>query len=606
MSMGPLVINVKSLLLGKSQAKTDKLEGVFDPRWIKLFAIYWAIASLVSTLIAVFLHGELPYIIIIVFASGPLVGPAIVLGTLLVRKGPPEHLHIWQGWLHGLKLFFLWGFMIGTAAITEWLTQNRPHWGVIWEVLRVVGPLYGIMTFLFWSWSVKQTMKLAPSIWQRAELITNVIMAVVIIWLPFTIVFGPAVIPEWIKWQPTLHSLSAVVGIAAILVWAGAMMDLLKIKSGRRAVSVDALDVLMAVVILAGPAMLAIESHLTYEKEIMWFLLPILTMAFLLPGVAGATVMTFARLPRGERKIVGALIGLLATASIQAWLQIIEVLNGFRFPIWPFIFAETVNFGFFMMVPLFERSSSMRGLERLSARAQLRSWNLMPAIMFAGVVLLLLETWNVRHSITWAPWFSAFILVALIAFATIRHMFIVVETRSLYRELESLARELYAQARSDPLTGLENRRSLTESLDQLLAQAKRSKTPFCLIMIDLDNFKNYNDSHGHLAGDRFLQVLAMNIRESIREQDFAARFGGEEFCLVLPNTPLKGAEQLATNLKVLLRSEVLMERNMTFSAGIAEWQYGEDQEDLIKRADKALYRAKAEGRDRIYLANSSI
>ncbi len=600
--MGPLVVNVKSLLLGKSQANTDKLEGVFDPRWIRVFTIHWAIAVLASTAIAVFLHGELPYIIIIVFASGPLVGPAIVLGTLLVRKGPPEHLHIWQGWLHGLKLFFLWGFMIGTAAIAQWLTQNRPHWGLVWEVLRVVGPFYGIMTFLFWSWSVKQTMKLAPSIWQRAELITNITMAVVIIVLPFTIVFGPAVIPTWERVQPTLRFLSAAVGIAAILVWVGAMMDLLKIKSGRRAVSVDALDVLMAVVILAGPAMLAIESRLTYEKEIMWFLLPIMTMAFLLPGVAGATVMTFARLPRGEREIVGALLGLLATASIQAWLQILEVLNDFRFPIWPFIFAETVNFGFFMIVPLLERRSYSRGLDRLSARAQLRSWNLMPAIMFAGIVLLLIETWNVRQSITWAPWFSAFILVALIAFATIRHMFIVVETRSLYRELESLARELYAQARSDPLTGLENRRSLTESLDQLLAQTKRSKAPFCLIMIDLDNFKSYNDNHGHLAGDRFLQVLAMNIRESIREQDFAARFGGEEFCLVLPNTPLKGAEQLASNLKVMLKSEVLMERDMTFSAGIAEWQYGEDQEDLIKRADEALYRAKADGRDRIYLA----
>jgi diguanylate cyclase (GGDEF)-like protein len=150
---------------------------------------------------------------------------------------------------------------------------------------------------------------------------------------------------------------------------------------------------------------------------------------------------------------------------------------------------------------------------------------------------------------------------------------------------------------TDGLTGLPNRRALTARLAEALSAAQRRGEQLAFAMIDLDEFKAFNDSHGHLAGDDLLRAFATELRARLRTIDFVARFGGEEFCALLSGTDAEGAEQLLEDLHRLLR-ESERTRQVTFSAGVALWDGTESGEDLIGRADRALYAAKAAGRDR--------
>ena len=157
---------------------------------------------------------------------------------------------------------------------------------------------------------------------------------------------------------------------------------------------------------------------------------------------------------------------------------------------------------------------------------------------------------------------------------------------------------LQVESRTDPLTGLANRRSLYERIEIEMAHALRSESPLSLAMIDLDYFKNYNDTHGHVAGDTLLRSIAALMISNIRGQDLAARYGGEEFCLVLPDTDLVGAYDLLEKLRAGGR-EATTDFGVTLSAGLTSWDGLEDTTSFIERADAALYRAKNSGRDRV-------
>ena len=157
--------------------------------------------------------------------------------------------------------------------------------------------------------------------------------------------------------------------------------------------------------------------------------------------------------------------------------------------------------------------------------------------------------------------------------------------------------QLETLIRTDSLTGLPNRRALSERLGEEVARARRNATPLALVMIDLDEFKRYNDDFGHVAGDEALQGVAHILRERLRTTDFLGRFGGEEFVALLPDTTVESAGQLLEELHVLVR-EHAAHRVLTFSAGVARWDQLESPEELLVRADAALYDAKASGRDR--------
>jgi len=173
-----------------------------------------------------------------------------------------------------------------------------------------------------------------------------------------------------------------------------------------------------------------------------------------------------------------------------------------------------------------------------------------------------------------------------------------IQAAAMEAHVQARSRELESQANTDPLTGLGNLRALQRQLGTLLDVHKRYRNPFGLLLMDIDGLKRINDSHGHPAGDRVLMQVAMSLRRSIRSVDTAARIGGDEFCVLLPEQDLKSAAKLAARLATAVEEEVAApgEPSVTISIGVAASpEHGDEAEALIDTADRAMYRAKAAG-----------
>ncbi len=173
-----------------------------------------------------------------------------------------------------------------------------------------------------------------------------------------------------------------------------------------------------------------------------------------------------------------------------------------------------------------------------------------------------------------------------------------IQAEAMEAHVQSRSRELESQANTDPLTGLGNLRALQRQLANLLDVHKRYRHPFAVLLMDIDGLKRINDSHGHPAGDRVLMQVAMSLRRSIRSVDTAARIGGDEFCVLLPEQDLKSAAKLAARLATAVEEEVAVpgEPPVTMSIGVAASpEHGDEAEALIDTADRAMYRAKAAG-----------
>jgi diguanylate cyclase (GGDEF)-like protein len=173
-----------------------------------------------------------------------------------------------------------------------------------------------------------------------------------------------------------------------------------------------------------------------------------------------------------------------------------------------------------------------------------------------------------------------------------------IQAEAMEAHVQSRSRELESQANTDPLTGLGNLRALQRQLATLLDVHKRYSHPFAVLLMDIDGLKRINDSHGHPAGDRVLMQVAMSLRRSIRSVDTAARIGGDEFCVLLPEQDLKSAAKLAARLATAVEEEVAAPGDppVTISIGVAASpEHGDEAEALIDTADRAMYRAKAAG-----------
>jgi diguanylate cyclase len=181
-------------------------------------------------------------------------------------------------------------------------------------------------------------------------------------------------------------------------------------------------------------------------------------------------------------------------------------------------------------------------------------------------------------------------------------------TREQLDEVHRQLEQARSEAVSDPLTRLPNRRALDPALSREVARARRNDVPLCVAVIDIDHFKRVNDQFGHAAGDAALVHLAQVLKPAVRETDMLARFGGEEFVLVLPDTALPGAEFTMNRLlRAIERAPLEFEGKqipIRFSAGLAQWQSGESPEQVVKRADEAMYQAKAAGRGRVAVAEA--
>ncbi|MFT5220136.1 MAG: diguanylate cyclase (GGDEF)-like protein [Planctomycetota bacterium] len=185
--------------------------------------------------------------------------------------------------------------------------------------------------------------------------------------------------------------------------------------------------------------------------------------------------------------------------------------------------------------------------------------------------------------------FSSFVLLSLSALI-------------YFRFNEKQVDETLNLAATDPLTGLQNRRGFFPLANQLYRRAKRENIPLSLLYIDIDHFKQINDQFGHLAGDQSLAGIASSLQQRSRESDVLARLGGDEFVLLMPNTNLDSATQLAGEVQqsIPIRFQAEQGRDLTLCIGVAQLNdQDKGVEDLLQRADQALYRAKSNGRNRV-------
>jgi diguanylate cyclase len=178
-------------------------------------------------------------------------------------------------------------------------------------------------------------------------------------------------------------------------------------------------------------------------------------------------------------------------------------------------------------------------------------------------------------------------------------------------EIESLRKNLEkatAESRRDFLTGIPNRRAFDETISGHAETCEKQLKDLCLLMIDIDHFKKFNDTWGHQTGDEVLKVVAKALSANIRGSDMVARFGGEEFAVMLPGTPINGALVVAENIRKTIANSKLKRKEsqadlgqITVSIGVARYRLGEEDTIpfLIKRADEALYSAKRAGRNRV-------
>ena len=176
------------------------------------------------------------------------------------------------------------------------------------------------------------------------------------------------------------------------------------------------------------------------------------------------------------------------------------------------------------------------------------------------------------------------------------------EISNLQQSLDAIR----AESLTDPLTGLVNRKYFDRSIERAVEQALASGEPLSLLMFDIDHFKSFNDSYGHLTGDQVLRLVALSLKQTIKGQDITARYGGEEFAVVLPSTGLRQALTVADHIRRAVMAKELKKKStgeilgrVTISVGVSILKSGDDTDSLIERADACLYAAKRNGRNRV-------
>ena len=180
------------------------------------------------------------------------------------------------------------------------------------------------------------------------------------------------------------------------------------------------------------------------------------------------------------------------------------------------------------------------------------------------------------------------------------------ESRRQITELQESLEAIRYESLVDDLTTLANRKHFDQTLDRQIREAEVSECAFSLLFTDIDHFKNFNDTFGHQTGDQVLRLVALALKQNIKGQDIAFRYGGEEFAVLLPRTSLEQSVVVAEHIREAVFSKELVKRStgenlgrITISIGVAEWRPGEGAAALIERADTCLYAAKRGGRNQV-------
>lgn len=285
--------------------------------------------------------------------------------------------------------------------------------------------------------------------------------------------------------------------------------------------------------------------------------------------------------------IAAHLVNERGRSSLAMWLVVAEVVGHAVLAVGLLGWASGFQYYLVPLVPFVMFNERLRGTFALGVSAVvlmvfLTLYELAPAPLLVP---------SINHALSVVNIVIPFVALALITFH-FRKASIAVE------------RQVVEMAVTDPLTGLFNRRHMNQRLREEESRSARTSAPFSLILVDIDHFKRVNDISGHDAGDRVLRDLAQLLRDMVRTQDIVARWGGEEFLVVLPQTPLKDALEVAERLR--RAAEATLARDLdgigavTLTLGVAE--YGGSVPEALKLADVALYQGKAAGRNRVIAA----
>jgi diguanylate cyclase (GGDEF)-like protein len=315
-------------------------------------------------------------------------------------------------------------------------------------------------------------------------------------------------------------------------------------------------------------------AHAGFVPLFTWVGLPVLAVFNLCSVVVWFAARSLNK--RGKLDVAVVLIKLEVAAHATLAVSLAGWDSGFHYYLWPLIVFAGLN-------------------DRISPRA----------LVFEVTALFVLYAtlyWFTRD--TRFPWPSAVIEQAL-PFINVGIVFTAMGMLAFYFRLASSASEqrLKVLASTDDLTGLTNRRRMVETLQEEIARIRRSKRPATLVMADIDNFKKFNDTYGHQCGDMVLQGVASMLRARLRTQDVVARWGGEEFLFMLPETDMTGAGIAASKLREAIRQMKIQcgtkTLAVTMTFGIAPLDAAIGIDESISHADDALYRGKQEGRDKL-------
>jgi diguanylate cyclase len=181
-----------------------------------------------------------------------------------------------------------------------------------------------------------------------------------------------------------------------------------------------------------------------------------------------------------------------------------------------------------------------------------------------------------------------------------------VDSRGEIRNLRENLEVVRTESLTDPLTTLSNRKYLENAIAHLIGEAESKGAPLTVILTDIDHFKTFNDTYGHLTGDQVLRLVAVALKQNLKGRDVAARYGGEEFAVLLPRTVLVDGVTVAEHIRRAVMSKELIRRStgetlghVTISLGVAAWRKGDTMTSLLERADSCLYAAKHAGRNRV-------
>jgi diguanylate cyclase len=180
------------------------------------------------------------------------------------------------------------------------------------------------------------------------------------------------------------------------------------------------------------------------------------------------------------------------------------------------------------------------------------------------------------------------------------------ESRKQIADLQESLDAIRYESLTDELTTLANRKHFDQSIERSITHATDSGESFSLLITDIDHFKNFNDTYGHQTGDQVLRLVGLAVKQNVKGQDIACRYGGEEFGIILPRTTLDHARSVADHIRVAVMSKELVKRStgenlgyITISIGVSTYRKGDTAQSLIERADSALYLAKRTGRNRV-------